>query len=377
MPQSKALRAETHSSWKLEPRPFTLANPGYRRIVGDCHNFHLAEAIMIQDNSVPLLEVKNLVVDFAIEKGSVRALSGISFSVRKGETIGLVGESGCGKSVSAMSIMRLLPQPHGKIAEGEILFNGEDIVKMKPKRLHELRGHRIGMIFQEPMTALNPVLRVGQQIEESFLLHFPEMNSAQRRARALELMQKVGIPEPEKRLDVYPHQLSGGMRQRVMIAMALACEPDLLIADEPTTALDVTIQAQILELIKKLQRENGMAVIFITHDLGVVANFCDRVAVMYAGRIVEEAPVADLFKSPAHPYSRGLMKSIPLLTHPQKTRLDIIKGQVPALADMPKGCRFANRCPHATSQCESTPPPEEQVSPNHRVACFEWRKLRA
>ena len=321
-----------------------------------------------------LLEVDNLVTEFATDEGLVRAVDGVSFSVDPGATVGIVGESGCGKSVTALSIMRLLPQPMGRIAGGEIRFQGRDLAQLPIPEMEKIRGCRIGMVFQEPMTALNPVHTIGRQLTEGMLLHrICEPANALR--AAAELLDRVGIPSPEVRLGEYPHQLSGGMRQRVVIAMALACRPSLLIADEPTTALDVTIQAQILELIKDLQAEMGMAVIMITHDLGVIAETCDQVVVMYAGKVAERGTVFDIFDRPAHPYSRGLLNSIPRLDTEPKSRLGVIEGMVPGLRDLPLGCRFENRCPHAMEQCREVVPVLEQVADGHDVSCIRWRDL--
>ncbi|MEM0548871.1 MULTISPECIES: ABC transporter ATP-binding protein [Aeromonas] len=325
--------------------------------------------------SSPMLTVRDLEVTFTVDGDELKVLDGVSFSVAPGQTLGLVGESGCGKSVTALAIMGLLPRPHGRVVAGTIDFEGEDLLALPPKQMHRVRGNRISMIFQEPMTALNPVQTVGEQLMEVFRLHRPEYDKAQRKAAAIAMLQKVGIPEPAQRFAVYPHNLSGGMRQRVMIAMALACEPDLLICDEPTTALDVTIQAQILDLMKGLQAETGMAILFITHDLGVVAELCDEVVVMYAGRAVEQADVFELFDHPRHPYTHGLMSSIPRLEDEPKSLLKTIKGQVPALHEMPAGCRFANRCPHATDLCISAIPAVEQLNPRHHVACHYWKEL--
>lgn len=306
----------------------------------------------------PVLRVKGLVSAFRQDDGDeVRAVDGVSFDVFKGRTVGLVGESGCGKSVTALSILRLLPRPAGRIAGGEILFNGRDIVSMSVTDLHGLRGNRISMIFQEPMTALNPVQTIGQQLAEVFALHEPSIKGSALREACCACLNEVSIPEPARRLNEYPHQLSGGMRQRVMIAIALACKPDVLIADEPTTALDVTIQAQILDLIRALQRQTGMAVIFITHALGVVADLCDDVVVMYAGRVAESGPMRGIFESPLHPYTRGLLQSIPRLDSVRKSRLPVIEGQVPALRDLADGCRFAARCSFAQPVCRSAQPP--------------------
>jgi oligopeptide/dipeptide ABC transporter ATP-binding protein len=319
-------------------------------------------------NADPLLEVRDLAVAFDTDAGLLRAVDGISFSIPRGRTLGLVGESGCGKSVTALSILRLLPQPSGRIVGGEIRFEGADLAAATPADLLRIRGGRIGMVFQEPMTALNPVHRIGRQLSEVFLLHRTR-DKAEAARLAVEMLAKVGIPSPEIRALEYPHQLSGGMRQRVVIAMALACNPALLIADEPTTALDVTIQAQILDLLRSLQRELGMAILLITHDLGVVAEMCDEVVVMYAGRIAEQGPVEEIFARPAHPYTRGLLSAIPRLEAERKSRLATIPGLVPTLAEMPAGCRFANRCPLATNAC-SMQPPLETLSDGHTFACW-------
>lgn len=323
----------------------------------------------------PILEVSDLEVEFAVDDGKIKVLDGVSFKVAPGQTLGIVGESGCGKSVTSLAIMGLLPRPHGQVVAGSIRFQGEELLTLAPDQMYKVRGNRISMIFQEPMTALNPVQTVGDQLMEVFSLHRPDFSKAQRKEAAIAMLQKVGIPEPAQRFAVYPHNLSGGMRQRVMIAMALACEPDLLICDEPTTALDVTIQAQILDLMKALQAQTGMAIIFITHDLGVVAELCDEVVVMYAGRAVERADIFELFDHPRHPYTHGLMASIPRLEDVPKSLLKTIKGQVPALHEMPAGCRFSNRCPHATEICVSTIPATEQLSDRHAVACHHWKEL--
>ncbi|MGY3890380.1 ABC transporter ATP-binding protein [Aeromonas mytilicola] len=323
----------------------------------------------------PILEVSDLEVEFAVDDGKIKVLDGVSFKVAPGQTLGIVGESGCGKSVTSLAIMGLLPRPHGQVVAGSIRFQGEELLAMQPDQMYKVRGNRISMIFQEPMTALNPVQTVGAQLMEVFSLHRPDFSKAQRKEAAIAMLQKVGIPEPAQRFEVYPHNLSGGMRQRVMIAMALACEPDLLICDEPTTALDVTIQAQILDLMKALQAQTGMAIIFITHDLGVVAELCDEVVVMYAGRAVERADIFELFDHPRHPYTHGLMASIPRLEDVPKSLLKTIKGQVPALHEMPAGCRFSNRCPHATEICVGTIPVTEQLSERHAVACHHWKEL--
>jgi oligopeptide/dipeptide ABC transporter ATP-binding protein len=317
-----------------------------------------------------ILEVKNLVTAFDTEGGRIRAVDDVSFHIKKQQTLGIVGESGCGKSVTALSIMRLLPKPTGIIESGQILFNGSDLVQLPAERMNEIRGKRISMVFQEPMTSLNPVHRIGKQLGEVYRLHFSEMSENEIRQQALELLQKVGIPEPEQRMEEYPHQISGGMRQRVMIALALACKPDILIADEPTTALDVTIQAQILDLMQKLQSETGMAVIVITHDLGVIAETCEDVVVMYAGKVAETASAVELFKNPKHPYTQGLLGSIPRLETPRKTKLNVIEGIVPSLYELPSGCRFRNRCPHARDICAGDPPPMISVGQDHLAACY-------
>ena len=315
-----------------------------------------------------LLEVRGLRAGFDTDAGYVEVLDGVSFELAAGETLGLVGESGCGKSVSALSIMNLLPKPAGKITAGSIEFHNRDLVVLPQEEMHDVRGNRISMIFQEPMTALNPVHRIGNQIVEAVKLHEPDLPRTNARQRALEMLERVGIPAPDQRLKEYPHQLSGGMRQRVMIAMALAMQPDLLIADEPTTALDVTIQAQILDLLREMQRESGMAILFITHDLGVIAELCDRVTVMYAGCVVEQASVSQLFSSPRHPYTQGLLRSIPILDGIPKQPLATIPGVVPALIDMPDGCRFRNRCPNAEKDCELESPELTQALERH-IAC--------
>lgn len=318
-----------------------------------------------------ILSVKDFSAGFSTDRGLLRAIDNVSFNLHRGETLGIVGESGCGKSVTALSIMKLLPVPAGKYLSGEILYKDRDILKMDKDELSRIRGSRISMIFQEPMTALNPVQNIGKQMAEVFHLHMKHMKSHEIRDESVGLLKRVGIPEPEQRLKEYPHQLSGGMRQRVMIAMALACKPDILIADEPTTALDVTIQAQILDLIKKLQNETGMSVIFITHDLGVIAQLCDNVIVMYAGRIAEEGSAASLFSTPLHPYTRGLLDSIPKFEYKRKSRLKSIEGMVPALAEYPHGCRFQNRCPLVFHRCYEKHPEETEVSIDHSVYCYK------
>jgi len=313
--------------------------------------------------------VRGLRTHFASERGEVRAVDGVDLSLESGRTLGIVGESGCGKSVTALSIMGLVPQPPGRIAGGEVLFEGEDLLKLPPRRLRDLRGDQLSMIFQEPMTSLNPAFPVGEQISEALIRH-KNVGKLEARNQAVEMLRKVRIPSPERRARDYPHQLSGGMRQRVMIAMALACNPKLLIADEPTTALDVTIQAQILELMRLLRAELGTSIILITHDLGVVAELADDVIVMYAGKVVERCPAARLFSDPQHPYTVGLLGSIPRL-HLEQERLSAIEGIVPDAAAFPPGCRFHPRCPFAVEKCSSQEPPLTQISPHHFVAC--WR----
>jgi peptide/nickel transport system ATP-binding protein len=315
--------------------------------------------------SKDLLKVEGLVTSFRTDSGWVRAVDGVSFTVPKGKTIGLVGESGCGKTVTAMSIINLLPQPAGNILEGKILFDGEDLRHAASRRLQEVRGGSIGTIFQEPMSALNPVERIGKQLVEAIRLH-KKVRKNDALVRAVELLDKVGIPSPERRIMDYPHQLSGGMRQRVMIAMAISCEPQLLIADEPTTALDVTVQAQILELIESMQRDLGMAVLLITHDLGVIAENCDEVVVMYGGRVVEKASVLELFANPLHAYTKGLLSSIPRLEYERKTELKTIEGQVAAIRDFVPGCRFCQRMEREGKTLEERPEFKE-VSPDHWV----------
>lgn len=317
----------------------------------------------------PLLEVMDLQVHFLTPVGRLRAVAGVSFHLKPGETLGLVGESGCGKTVTALSILRLLPCPPTEV-EGEVRFAGEDLQKSPAGRMRQIRGNRIAMVFQEPMTALNPVLTVGEQVAEVLRLHRGLSHHAAWR-EAASALSRVGLPEAERRLEQYPHQLSGGLRQRAMMAMALACEPELLIADEPTTALDVTIQAQILALLARLKDELGLAVLFITHNLGIVAQTADRVAVMYAGLLMEQAQTVDLFKNPGHPYTRGLLASVPRLDfhHPPGEVLATVHGQVPA--EPPPGCLFRDRCPEAQPQCQE-PPPWVEVSPAHLVRCWNF-----
>ncbi|MEA1967962.1 MAG: ABC transporter ATP-binding protein [Thermodesulfobacteriota bacterium] len=335
-------------------------------------------------NKNVILKVENLVTAFNTEAGRVRAVDGVSFVLEKGTTLGIVGESGCGKSVTALSVMGLLPKPSGIIESGVVEFNKENLLSFSPEKLCSIRGKKISMIFQEPMTALNPVHKIGKQIKEMYGIHFPKMPGKEMQQSSIEMLEKVGIADPEKVINNYPHQLSGGMRQRVMIAMALAAEPDILIADEPTTALDVTVQAQILDLIKDLQKEFSMAVVLITHDLGVIAENCDQAVVMYAGKVVERADVKDLFNNPLHPYTKGLLKSIPSLAGKAKTILPTIKGMVPSLTNMPKGCRFCTRCSSAGKICKKQAPMEKIVGDRHYAACHfltdlpkEGRKKRA
>lgn len=318
-----------------------------------------------------LLEVVNLMTHFRTEDGIVRAVDGVSFSVGEGKTLGIVGESGCGKSVTALSLLGLLP-PAAFHPAGRVSFRGRDLLSLGAEGMREVRGNEIGMIFQEPMTSLNPVYRVGFQVAEAIFAHRPRLTRAQVRERVMEILRQVGFPDPAHHYDDYPHELSGGMRQRIMIAMALACHPGLLIADEPTTALDVTIQAQILDLIHRLRREMGMTVLLITHDLGVVAENVDDVMVMYAGRAVEKAPVGELFRNPLHPYTRGLLASMPSAqdTGPLKG----IPGSVPSLIHRPSGCRFQDRCAKAVPACGRAEPSLEPAGPDHWVSCFEVGK---
>jgi oligopeptide transport system ATP-binding protein len=316
-----------------------------------------------------LLEVRNLTTRFYTVDGVVSALNGISYSVERGECLAIVGESGSGKTVGVLSILRLIPSPPGRIIAGSVLFDGTDLLTLDDSALRRIRGSAIAVVFQDPMTSLNPVMRIGAQITESLLAH-ARLTRRQARARAAELLAMVGIPAPARRLNDYPHQFSGGMRQRVMIAMALSCSPQLIIADEPTTALDVTIQAQIVELVKKLQAEFGTAVIWISHDLGVVARLADRVAVMYAGHIVEQAPVDELYARPAHPYTIGLLGSLPRLDARGKRKLKAIAGLPPNLIGEQRGCPFVPRCRFASDRCRDRNPPLVEVSPGHAVACW-------
>ncbi|MEZ4471316.1 MAG: ABC transporter ATP-binding protein [bacterium] len=318
--------------------------------------------------SDPVLSVRDLRTYFNTPQGVARAVDGVSFEVRPGETLAIVGESGCGKSVTSLSIMGLLPRPAAFHPGGEIWFQGRDLLTLKDRDLRRLRGAEMAMIFQEPMTSLNPIYRVGAQVGEVLRQH-KRISRAEARAAAIELLDQVGISDPARRVDDYPHQLSGGMKQRVMIAMALAMNPRLLIADEPTTALDVTVQAQILDLLKRLQRERDMGVVLITHDLGVVAEVADRVVVMYAGKVVESANAAELFERPRHPYTLGLFRSLPHLDG-ERGRLDTIPGMVPRATQYPEGCRFRGRCAFAGPGCESEQPPLTEEGPGHQVACL-------
>jgi oligopeptide/dipeptide ABC transporter ATP-binding protein len=317
-----------------------------------------------------LLEIEGLQTHFFTEAGTVKAVDGVNLTVRKGETLGIVGESGCGKSVTALSVLRLIPNPPGKIVGGRILLEGRNLLTLPEEQMRKVRGGSISMIFQEPMTSLNPVFTVGDQIAEGIRLH-QGLSKRESWNKAIEMLRLVRIPDPERRVSEYPHQMSGGMRQRVMIAMALSCNPQLLIADEPTTALDVTIQAQILELLNQLKAELGMAVMLITHDLGVVADTAARVAVMYAGRVVEEAPVLELFTNPLHPYTQGLLNSIPRLEKTQRQpRLQAIPGMVPDLLDLPQGCKFQARCTKIFEPCRGEEPQLKTMGKDHRVRCY-------
>ena len=322
----------------------------------------------------PLLEVRRLSTAFHSRRGAVRVLDDVSFAVPAGSAVCIVGESGSGKSVTALSIMGLLPQPTGIIEAGEIRFDGRDLVKLSERQMDDIRGQQVAMVFQEPMTSLNPVFRIGEQVAESLLLH-RRARGREARSKAVEMLHRVGIPDPRRRFDDYPHQMSGGMRQRVMIAIALACEPRLLIADEPTTALDVTIQAQILDLLRRLREQMGTAILFITHDLGVVAEFAQRVVVMYAGQVVETAEVHSLFRRPQHPYTVALLRAMPRV-RAQTRRLVQIPGTVPSPAAFPTGCRFHPRCPDAQSICRSLAPPRFPVGDEHDAACWKHSEYR-
>ena len=320
-----------------------------------------------------LININDLRTYFYTEDGVVKAVDGVDFEIYPGETLGIVGESGCGKSVTSLSIMRLIESPPGKIVSGEIMYDGKDLTQLSQKAMRKIRGNKISMIFQEPMTSLNPVYTVGDQISEAILIH-KDVNKKEAREQSIEMLRKVGISLPEQRVDEYPHQLSGGMRQRVMIAMALSCDPNLLIADEPTTALDVTIQAQILDLMNDLKDRFDMSIMMITHDLGVIAEVSDRVAVMYAGKIVEYTDVVTLFKEPKHPYTWGLMSSIPRMEK-EVDRLEAIPGIVPNPLNFPEGCKYHTRCPLADDKCRSKEPEIEEVDPGHHIACWHYKKL--
>lgn len=322
----------------------------------------------------PLLEIRSLTTHFFTEEGIVRAVENVSFEIYPGEILCLVGESGCGKSVTGLSILKLIPIPPGQIVRGEILFNGRDLLKLSEKEMEGVRGNEISMIFQEPMTSLNPVFTIGDQIMEAIQLH-QKLNKKEARKKAIEMLDRVKIPWPEKRIDSYPHQLSGGMRQRAMIAMALSCQPKLLIADEPTTALDVTIQAEVLRLLREIQREMRMSIMLITHDLGVVSEVGDRVAVMYAGRIVEYGPIEAIFHEMRHPYTKGLLESIPQLEE-KRDRLNAIPGQVPDPLRLPEGCKFHPRCYLMMDECRKEEPPLFEVKEGHYSRCLRWKELR-
>ena len=321
-----------------------------------------------------LLQVQNLHTQFMTSAGVVRAVDGVSYDVEEGETVALVGESGCGKSVSALSVMRLVAEPAGRIVSGRILFKGRDLLELSEVEMRSVRGREIAMVFQEPMTSLNPVLTIGRQITEGLEIHLG-MTPDQSRARAMELLGMVGISDAERRLAQYPHHFSGGMRQRMMIAMALACNPSLILADEPTTALDVTIQAQILELMRDLSRRLGVAMLIITHNLGVVARYADRVNVMYAGRIIERGTAAEIYANPRHPYTLGLLRSVPRLDEPMRAKLDPIEGQPPDLTRLPAGCAFAPRCTYRVDRCSETPALEACGEAQHMSACWESTRL--
>ena len=321
----------------------------------------------------PVLEVRNLKTTFYTEEGVVPAVDGLDFSLQKGETLAIVGESGCGKSVTSLSVLRIIPTPPGKIEAGEILYDGVNLLKLSEKEMRRIRGNKISMIFQEPLTSLNPVFTIGHQLTDILMMH-QGMKKAEARKRAIEMLSVVRIPSPEKVIDDYPHQLSGGMRQRVMIAMALSCDPDILIADEPTTALDVTIQAQIIHLLQELKKERNTAIILITHDLGVVAHIAQNVMVMYAGQAVEYAPVDDVFHDPLHPYTNGLLRSIPSISAGQET-LYSIRGSIPSPKDYPKGCRFSLRCEEACEKCAGQMPPLFTLPDGRRVRCWKYAGL--
>lgn len=320
----------------------------------------------MKDTTQALLHIENLKTVISSKDGKLVPVDGVEITIPKGKTVGIVGESGCGKSMTAMSIMGLLPNTT-HIEEGKILFQDMDLTKLNPKELRKITGDKISIIFQEPMTSLNPVIQVGKQVREAILLH-EKVSKEEAKQRVIEIFRQVGIPEPERRYNAYPHQLSGGLRQRVMIGMAMVCNPDLLIADEPTTALDVTIEAQILHLMRQLQKDKGTSIMMITHNLGVVAEICDQVYVMYAGKVVESAEVHELFQNPKHPYTQGLLGALPKMDSRQ--RLNSIDGMVPTLKDMPTGCRFAPRCPMATQKCREEQPALVDVTAEHQVRCF-------
>lgn len=320
----------------------------------------------MNDTAQTLLHIENLKTVISSKDGKLVPVDGVDITIPKGKTVGIVGESGCGKSMTAMSVMGLLPNAT-RIEEGKILFQGMDLSKLNPKELRKITGDKISIIFQEPMTSLNPVIQVGKQVREAILLH-EKVSKEEAKQRVIEVFRQVGIPEPERRYNAYPHQLSGGLRQRIMIGMAMVCNPDLLIADEPTTALDVTIEAQILHLMRQLQKDKGTSIMMITHNLGVVAEICDQVYVMYAGKVVESAEVHELFQNPKHPYTQGLLGALPKMDSRQ--RLNSIDGMVPTLKDMPAGCRFAPRCPMATQRCRDEQPDLVDVAPEHWVGCF-------
>lgn len=317
-----------------------------------------------------LLEVRNLKTYFYTSQGVVKAVDGVSYEVKAGETVALVGESGCGKTMSALSVMRLVPQPQGSIVDGEIRFEGRDLLRLSQEEMRRIRGAEIAMVFQEPMTSLNPVLTIGRQITETLEAHGIVASKQEAKERAVELLGLVGIPDPERRLSDYPHQMSGGMRQRVMIAMALSCRPKLILADEPTTALDVTIQAQILELTQELTRKFGVALLVITHNLGVVARYADRVNVMYAGKVIESGTARQIYHDPRHPYTLGLLRSVPRLDRPRRAKLDPIQGQPPDLWALPPGCSFSARCKFVFDKCRHEVPPLRELDEGHRSACW-------
>ncbi|VWX61526.1 dipeptide transporter; ATP-binding component of ABC superfamily [Burkholderiales bacterium 8X] len=335
---------------------------------------------MSMNMDTALLRVQDLHVEFKTRRGRAMVLNGVDFEIRRGETLCVVGESGCGKSMTALALLRLIPSPPGRISAGRVMFQDEDLASATPARMREVRGNRISMIFQEPMTSLNPVLTVGDQIGESLRLHVG-LDARAARDRAIDMLRQVGIPAPERRVDEYPHQLSGGMRQRVMIAMALACRPDILIADEPTTALDVTVQAQIFDLLRDLQRDNGTAILFITHDMGAVAEMADRVMVMYAGRVIEHGSTAEVLSRPMHPYTRGLIDCLPELgssaagAGEARRELAEIAGVVPSIWELASGCAFRDRCPHAMPRCAEQVPPMFGAEPGHAAACWLHEEL--